>query len=260
MRVHSFSAFVIHKTPMDLDLVLSFCSVDDCAVNSEIHTCVVEWQCYLPLAELDREYLGSAEKVNWVSQEQRWSCCKRVLGGAMWGSGTRNAFWAVTWVWVVHEVGTRRAGVCVCVSEREIGRQHEKWGCSCGLVPDVWGSYCLLKSLDLFSEGVFHESVLSRDHLLFEFCLVGFVCFPWAESIVQKSSLASRSQVISVLVQVKGDGDLNWGGGGRDRGGGQLSGDSSCRMIDEQENTAGPRVPSTAEWPSLSRLEGDKTI
>ena len=49
-------------------------------------------------------------------------------------------------------------------------------------------------------------------------------------------------------------------GGGRDRGGGQLSGDSSCRMIDEQENTAGPRVPSAAEWPSLSRLEGDKTI
>lgn len=49
---------------MDLDLVLLFYSVDDCAVNSEIHKCVVEWQCYLPLAELDREYLGSTEKVN----------------------------------------------------------------------------------------------------------------------------------------------------------------------------------------------------
>ena len=64
MRVHSFSTFIIHKIPMGLDLILLLYSVDDCAVNSEIQKCVVEWQYELPLAESDRQYMESAEKAS----------------------------------------------------------------------------------------------------------------------------------------------------------------------------------------------------
>ena len=49
---------------MGLDLILLLYSVDDCAVNSEIQKCVVEWQYELPLAESDRQYMESAEKAS----------------------------------------------------------------------------------------------------------------------------------------------------------------------------------------------------
>ena len=214
MRVHSFCIFIRHKIPMGLDIILLFYSISDVLITQRYKNVSLNgnisfhWQSWIESTwRVLRRRPESAKS-------RGGPCCKLILGGARWGSGTRNAFWAATLVWVVHEVGTRREDmcvcVCVCVCEREIGgRPHEKWGCSCGLVPDIWGSSCLVRSLDLFSEGVFMkvlqaETIYVLNSVLGRFCLLSM---GWIHCT--KMSLARRSPVISALVHIKGDGDLN---------------------------------------------------